>query len=132
MALVDRKEIRAEIAGHGVQRALERVLDVVNPQVENAITAFATGGQASATQLTKTISRITVCATIADSVKLPAAKAGDVRFLVNSGAASANVFPATGETINALSANTALALAAGSKAAYFCPVDGAWFSLITA
>lgn len=131
MALVDRTVVRAGLADHGVKETLERVLDVVNPQTQDGITAFATGGQTNATQLTKTMNRISVCATLNDSVKLPAAKAGDTLFLVNSGAASANVFPATGEQINAAGANTAVALAAGSKAMYFCPVDGRWFSIIT-
>lgn len=82
--------------------------------VAPAVTAFAGGGQGSATALTKDFSNITVCATAGDSVKLPAAIAGLTYTVTNRGAASANVFPATGDTINGGSANAAIALPVGA------------------
>jgi hypothetical protein len=39
-----------------------------------------------------------------------------------------NVFPATGETINSLAANTALAVAPSSVLIFFCGVAGSWWS----
>lgn len=100
--------------------------------VKNAITARAGGGQASATALTARFNRITTVTTADDSVKLPAAKAGASCFVFNKGANSANVFPATGDKVNALSANAAYALAATKGAMFVCMVDGTWDTLLTA
>ncbi len=92
----------------------------------NAITAFATGGQASATALVSTVNSITVCATAGDSVKLPAAVAGKMVQVSNLGAAYANVFPASGEIIDALAANAAISLAVGGSIIFTCAVAGSW------
>lgn len=101
--------------------------------VQNAITAYAGGGQANAVQLTKTISRVTTVGTAADSVKLPAAVAGMQVTVINSAAANAmNVFPATGEYINALAVNTALSVVANKAVIFTCAVNGRWQSLLTA
>lgn len=94
----------------------------------NAITAFATGGQASATALASTINSITTCATAGDSVKLPAAVAGKMIQVSNLGAAYANVFPQTGELIDALSANAAVSLPVGASLIFTCAVAGSWKS----
>jgi hypothetical protein len=99
----------------------------------NALTAFAGGGQGSATPLTNVISRVTTVATGGDSVKLPASVPGMILTVINAAAAnSMNVFPATGEAINALSANTAFAVAANKTVQFFCTVAGTWHSLLTA
>ncbi len=92
----------------------------------NAITAFATGGQSSATALTSVINSITVCATAGDSVKLPAATAGKFVQVSNLGAAAAAVFPVTGEIIDALSANAGISLAVGASIIFTCAVAGSW------
>ena len=83
---------------------------------DDAITAFAGGGQASASLLGFGANVVTVCATIADSVILPpgAAVGGNVIHVKNLGAASCNVFPPVGGAINALADNTAIAIAAGA------------------
>lgn len=100
---------------------------------QNAITAYAGGGQANAVALTKAINRVTTVGTAANSVKLPAAKAGMKIIVFNKAAAnSMNVFPATGNAINALSANAAYALAATKGAMFVCAVDGTWDTLLTA
>lgn len=99
----------------------------------NALTAHAGGGQAAALQLSAGINRVTTVATAADSVKLPAAKAGAQIVVINADAAdSMNVFPATGDAINALAANAAFAMAANKTAIFFCAVDGIWNSVLTA
>ena len=95
----------------------------------NAITAFATGGQSSATALTSTINSITTCATAADSVKLPTATAGSIIQVSNLGAAYASVFPATGDLIDALAANASVSLPVGSSTIFTCAVTGSWKSL---
>ncbi len=92
----------------------------------NAITAYAGGGQANGTVLTATINRITVAASVGDSVKLPAAKAGSYLMVFNKGASSVDVFPATGDKINALSVNAAYALSTTHGVLLACAVDGTW------
>lgn len=99
----------------------------------NGLTAFAGGGQGSATPLTGMMNRVTTVATAADSVKLPAAVAGLTVVAVNAAAANAmNVFPNTGDSINALAANTALSVAANKAIVFFCVVSGIWHSVLTA
>lgn len=90
------------------------------------ITAYAGGGQANATVLAAAFNRVTTVATAADSVKLPVARAGMTIVVKNAGASSMNVFPATGGTINALSANTAFAVASGAAAMFVSTLAGAW------
>jgi hypothetical protein len=97
----------------------------------NAITAFATGGQGSATQLAAGIQRVAVCATAGDSVKLPVttnnpASSATRCVVINDGNTSCNVFPATGDTINGNSANTAFAVAPGTVVEFMSTVAGAW------
>lgn len=100
---------------------------------DNAITAFAGGGQASAVQLNYRISRVTTVGTAADSVKLPKAVAGMSMIVINAAAANAmTVYPATGEAINALSANTGLSVAANKVIEFVCAVNGTWNSNLTA
>lgn len=93
---------------------------------QTGVTAFATGGQANATPLTAAYTRVTTVATAGDSVRLPPAVLGMAMVVVNRGAASMNVFPATGQSINALSANAALAVAAGAAAQFVCIAPGVW------
>lgn len=99
---------------------------------EDGKTALAGGGQTGATAITKSISRFTTVATAADSSILPAALAGMEITVVNSGAASMNVFPATGEKINGGSANAAFAVANGKTATFFSAVNGQWHAILTA
>lgn len=106
------------------------VPEVVGSQ--NAITAHSGGGQANAVQLSAQINRVTVVAVAADSVKLPSAKAGVWVVVINDGANSLNIFPATGEQIDALGANAAYALAAGKRVAMYCAVNGEWSALLGA
>lgn len=100
--------------------------------VTNAITAYAGGGQTNGVALTARFNRIGTVATTGDSVKLPAAKAGASCFVFNKGANSADVFPASGDKVNALSANAAYALAATKGAMFVCMVDGTWDTILTA
>lgn len=100
-----------------------------NPaSVTNAITAFATGGQGSATALTTPINRITTCATAGDSVKLPTSTAGASCIVFNDGATACDVFPATGDVIDTLAANTAVRISAGGRFTVNCAVAGTWDS----
>jgi len=99
---------------------------------QNAITAFAGGGQASATQLTTCINRVTVCATAADSVKLPVSAGGLQITVANAGAASLNAFPSTGDAINGAAVNTALAIPVNKTSTFSCAVAGQWHAVVSA
>lgn len=99
----------------------------------NGITAFAGGGQASAVLLTATINRITTVGTAADSVKMPVSAPGMSITVSNAAAAnSMNLFPQTGDQINALGANAAFAIAAGKTATLTCAVAGQWHAVLSA
>lgn len=101
--------------------------------VANGITAFAGGGQASAVQLSAVYNRVTTVGTAADSVKLPKALPGAEINVVNAAAANAmNVFPSSGDAINALAADAAFSMAANKAAKFFCVVAGTWNSILTA
>lgn len=96
---------------------------------QDKITATAGGGQGAAFPITAQRARVTVVATTADSVKLPASVAGLTIAVLNSGANSLNIFPATGDAINALAVNAAFALAAAGATTYFvCFTAGQWFT----
>jgi len=86
-------------------------------QVTASITAFATGGQASATQITDDISEISTVATTGDSVKLPIAQSGLSITIINNGANACDVFPSTSDNLGA-GVDTAASLAAGAKITY--------------
>ena len=97
-----------------------------------AITATPAGTQASSVQLTSVINRITVVATIGDGVKLPPALTGTTLIVANTAANAANVFPNTGDAINALAANAAFSLAGGKTASLYCAAPGFWHSVLSA
>jgi hypothetical protein len=94
------------------------------------ITAFATGGQASATALTKEFNDITTVATAGDSVKLPAAAAGLKITVKNSGAAALDIFPAASDSIDALAINLAVRIQPGSTATFYAKDAIVWESNI--
>jgi len=95
----------------------------------STVTAKAGGTRALATKLTTAISRITVCATAADSVALPPAVGGMVIYVYNAGAAACQVFAdtATSDTINGIAAATGVSLAAAKSAAFVSPGPGVWY-----
>lgn len=98
----------------------------------NGLTAHAGGGQTNALPITTMISRFTTVATAADSSILPAATVGAIAYVRNDGAASMNVFPATGQNFNGGTANAAFAVANGKGAVFFCAVAGIWSTVLSA
>jgi len=102
--------------------------------INGPLTAFAGGGQTNAVALVASkMNRVTVVGTAADSVKLPQATVlGRELIVINSGANSVNVFPFLGDSINALSANAAFAVAAGKTAVFYSPVANIWYALLSA
>lgn len=99
----------------------------------DALTAHAGGGQASALQLTTVLNRITIVGSAGDSVKLPVSSPGMSIVVINAAAAnSMNVYAQTGDTIDAIAANSPRAVVANKSATFYCTVAGAWHSLLTA
>jgi hypothetical protein len=99
----------------------------------DGLTAHAGGGQGSATPCTAMFNRFTTVATAADSGVLPASAAGMCITVTNAAASnSMNVYPASGDAINALGANAAYALAAGKTAEFVCMTAGQWHAILSA
>jgi len=104
------------------------------PTVSNAngLTALAGGAQAG-TLIATSISRFTAVVTGADSAQLPVSTPGLQLTVVNAAASnSMNVFGQTGDKINALTANTAFAVAANKAATFYCCNAGQWHAILTA
>ena len=122
-----------DINAHALDPEVKDVL-LDQMSVRNGITALAGGGQAgTAHVLTERFNRVTTVGTAADSVKLPLAVPGVDVFVVNAAAAnSMNVFPQTGQYINALAVNTALAVAANKSVHFVCIAPGIWNAIVTA
>lgn len=99
--------------------------------VQTGITAFATGGQASATALTGTYCNVTVCATAGDSVKLPTAAAGTEVWVRNSGAATLAVFPFASDSINALAINLSVDIPPLSEVLFKAINNVVWYTTPT-
>ena len=97
-------------------------------QATTGIIAFATGGQASATQLTTYYNNITTCDTAKDSVKLPTAAISTVCIVKNNGAASLDVFPYTDDAINALAANLAITIPVGAEVKFVAIDTQTWYT----
>jgi hypothetical protein len=90
------------------------------------ITAYAGGGQANATELTKQGNIITTAGTEGDSVKLPVGVLGQTIDVVNSTAVKIEVFPATGEQILGGATNASAGLPTGAMAFTF---SGSFWSI---
>lgn len=106
--------------------------------VKDSLTALAGGGQTGATPITAAISRFTTVATGGDSAQLPPANSvsGQQFDVINAGAQSMNVFPASGEKIGTGSANAAFAVGAGKAATFIAfPTSGTnanWHPILSA
>jgi len=98
--------------------------------VTTGVSAGATQTQVGATALTAGINEIGTCATLNDGVKLPTAVAGLQITIINNGAQSAQVWPATGDAINggAVDAVDATVIAT-SKVRVYHAIDATnWYS----
>lgn len=107
---------------YGLYRVI--VTKLTNHPATTGITASATSIQGGS-PLTTDYNEISVCATIGDSVTLPAAAIGLQITIINNGAASADVFPASGDNLGA-GLNLAAALASGATVTYFAYSTTSW------
>lgn len=102
----------------------------INPtsSTQTGLTAHAGGGQTNGTPLNPGFNQFSTVTTAADSATLPTNVLGNTVVVTNNGASSMNVFPATGDTINALSANAALAVAPGATTIFIGSTATGWYS----
>lgn len=120
-------------------------LSLFYESVTDNITAFATGGQASATALTTEVNRITTVANIGDSVKLPSTSqvpasgpgyatgsvipgVGGTIYIINHGANACQVFGSGTDTIDDVASGTGVQQMANSMVLYTCTSAGKWYS----
>lgn len=96
----------------------------VGNTVQYAATA-AGSDQSTALAITTGASRVVVTTAAASTgVRLPATRfPGDQIFVANHGANAITVYPASGDKINGLSANTGVSLAAGISRWFLCVND---------
>jgi hypothetical protein len=124
--IVDTSDTTDNAAGSSFRSTLQSLFNLFN-KTETGITAFAGGGQASATVLTKVNNEVTVIATTLDSVKFEAAVVDDVRNVFNSHATNdMNLYPAVGETFKGLPANAPIVVPAGGSVKAVCFTTGIW------
>jgi len=96
--------------------------------VEAGVTASTTQTQGQGAQ-TKDIIQVSVCATINDTITLPTASEGRHATIINSGAQTLQIFPASGDDLGA-GVNTATTLVAAGKAVYVAYNATNWRQLI--
>ena len=87
--------------------------------------------QGTALAITNQTNEFTTVAASSGGI-LPSPEQGEFIFVANAGANALNVYPATGHSINALSANTAFSLAAGKNALFWAATATKWYVNLTA
>lgn len=102
--------------------------------VTGIVVGAGNNSQALAVPLTGDVNVVgTSSATASTGVRLPAGvAAGDSVAVYNAGANATAIYPQVGGTINALSANAALSLAAGGKALLVATSATGWMAIVSA
>jgi len=97
----------------------------------DALTASATQTQGAGTLITTMMARFTTVATAGNAATLPVAAAGMQITVINAHASnSIQVFPGSGDAINALSANASVSVPAGGVCEFFTTVTGKWHTIL--
>lgn len=84
--------------------------------------------QGTATVLTKSFNEVTTVAA-SSGVALPSPEAGEIVVVANQGANALSVYPASGHSINSLSANAAQSLATDTRRIFFALTTSKWYAL---
>ena len=108
-------------------RGFVRIPDLVIHDLDAGLTADA-GSAQGGLPLTASYNEISTVGTTGDSATLYAAQAGIKQTVMNNGANSMDIFPASGDDLGA-GANTAVALAAGNNITYFAIDATNWETL---
>ena len=99
------------------------------PQGQYTITANVGSSQATGEPLFEGMNGISTCAVVGDAVTMPVAAIGMQVTVANNGALEADIFPAVGETLDGLAANTAVSIAPGARMTFFAEGLTAWTRL---
>ena len=89
-------------------------------------TVAAGSTNADAEPLAATNTTFITCDSTAKGVKLPNGAAGDIMSVINNSATAAKLYPATGGTLNGLSANAAVVIPASKGVTCFCSATDTW------
>lgn len=101
--------------------------------VSSVTAAGSTQGDAAALPTSKPVVVTVTAANTTKGVILPASTTGAIVVLQNAVTnEDLQVYPASGEVINALTSNTAFAVSGGKGAIFSCAVAGTWFTIVTA
>ena len=117
-----------DLIGLGMPAMLAQRLGI---SMEDGVSATGNSSQANAYLVKAAVTNFTtVTDSSADSARLPAIGTypGYVVFIRNSGAGTLKVYPASGEKLNALSANTAANLNAGVARIYYKVAVDKWIT----
>ncbi|MCA3704253.1 MAG: hypothetical protein INF12_14620 [Methylobacterium sp.] len=119
--------LATELMGLGLAPAVAQDLGVI------VATGLSGAGSTQTDATSIGVNTFNVFSTVAASTgaRLPVAGGNGNVVVVNGGANALTVYPATGESINALSANTGLSVAAG-RAALFLSAGNRWAGLVSA
>jgi hypothetical protein len=97
--------------------------------VQTNIAAVNPGAQGTATPLTAMACFIPTIPAGGSGVLLPLAVPGMELSVINQHATLAlNAYPQSGQTINALSANTAISVVAQTITMFYCGIAGSWWT----
>lgn len=109
---------------------LEVLLATPQWQTNYGITALAGGGRSSSTPVLVLGSNVvTTVATVADSVVLPSAVAGNIVYLLNADSADAvQVFANASDTINGTAGATGVSYAAAKRVLFIAVDNGVWIA----
>ena len=100
------------------------------PDAQIGLTAFATGRQASATQVNASYAVFSTVATLADSGRLPPVfKVNSIITVKNDGAADMDLFPSSGDDLGA-GTDTAVSIVSGTAAKFLATVANATWTQI--
>ena len=98
----------------------------------DGITALSGGGQSGATAITSKLNTVSTVAADHDSVLLPVAAAGLEVIIKNTSAHTLDIYPNTGDAIDAGAANAVYSLATVKSVHLFSTAAGHWRSLLSA
>jgi hypothetical protein len=93
------------------------------------ITASTTQTQGAATALLENINEIATVANASDAIKMPAAVAGLRIVIINNGANTVQIFPASGDNFSGSAANASVTLASGSNVEFVAYNATVWEQL---
>ena len=88
----------------------------------------AGSNQAGATALTKSINVVSTVSS-GQGVLLPLPEAGELLLIANQSSNTLNVYPSSGHSINALSANVATTMGVDTRKLFFAATSSAWYAV---